>query len=94
MPNHVFLVAFNVESDADRSEVERMLRAELPRPGVVVESWWVAEDDRHDGSDNDSAVFVHPGAQEAASRLLHENGLTADCNLVYGDRRNPWEYEN
>jgi hypothetical protein len=55
-----------------------------------LECWWVAEDDRRDGSDNDSAVFVNPGAQHAASFLLHEEGLTPSCNVV---KRSPTRFE-
>lgn len=35
-----------------------------------IDCWWIAEDDRIDGSDNDSAIFVPWGAQaDAASHL-------------------------
>jgi hypothetical protein len=43
---------------------------------VQVESWWIAEDDRHDGSDNDSAVFVHTGSQHEAWQILAAASLT------------------
>jgi hypothetical protein len=64
-------------------------------PGLT--SWWIAEDDRIDRSDCDSAVFVNPGGQAQASRILygtiardphtglaHEpiEHLTQQCNLV------------
>ena len=81
MPSHVILVAFEVEGE-DRQEAMLDLMDELPRPGAPVVCWWVAEDDRIDNSDNDSAVFVHPGAQDAASRMLHAADMTADCNVV------------
>jgi hypothetical protein len=29
----------------------------------LITSWWIAEDERYDGSDNDSAVFVPMGQQ-------------------------------
>lgn len=86
MPNTVLLVAFALDTDAQRETAERSLMNLLPRPGAdlaaggQLECWWIAEDDRHDGSDNDSAVFVHPGAAEAAFRLLHAVGLTAAHN--------------
>lgn len=44
---------------------------------AVLEAFWIAEDDRCDGSDNDSAVFVpffYDGSamsQEKATQLLH-----------------------
>lgn len=47
-----------------------------------VTSWWIAEDDRRDGSDNDSAVFVHPGMQQNAAAVLHTLGMTGRCNLL------------
>jgi len=78
---HVILVAFSVEAPS-RTEAQEMLLPALPRPGAIVTSWWVAEDDRIDGSDNDSAVFVPPGAQHKVSSILVNVGLTPACNLV------------
>lgn len=70
---HTFLVAFTVE-ESDRGVAEHTLHdlLNLVRfPESPVTSWWVAEDDRHDGSDNRSAVFVPYGmTQDEASRLL------------------------
>ena len=94
MSTHVFLVAVAIEGDLTREEAEIALARTLPRPNIdgawvgdardpkkaEVECWWIAEDDRRDGSDNDSAVFVTPGFQQAAYDLLHENGMTPDCN--------------
>lgn len=91
MSEHVILVAFQVTADS-REEAEQSLLMVLPRPKGLprgdmpghgfLECWWVAEDDRHDGSDNDSAVFVHPGAARVASALLFKAGLTNGCNLI------------
>lgn len=67
------LVAFTVEAPND--DHHRVLMANLPRPGAEVTSWWVAEDERSDGSDCDSAVFVTPGWQAAATRLLRAFGM-------------------
>ena len=88
---HTILVAFTVEADK-REDAERALMDMLPNPedtahakaGLI--SWWVAEDDRHDRSDNDSAVFCDRGTQERASRLLNANALTGRWNIV--KRRN------
>ena len=74
---HVFLVAVSVESD-DREQAEKYLHTVLPKPAGIaeegvphyVDSWWIAEDDRHDGSDNDSAIFVPMGEQEEAKDAL------------------------
>ena len=78
---HTYLVAFTIEADAryTRAEVEVALHPHLTPPhtrldavGGVVDSWWVAEDDRQDRSDNDSAMFV-PYRGPASSRSdLHE----------------------
>jgi hypothetical protein len=90
MSEHVMLVAFSV-TGATRKEAHGRLLPMLPRPNddAGLDCWWVAEDDRNDGSDNDSAVFVHPGTQVVASRLLNLAGLTGDCNLV--ERDDDWD---
>lgn len=87
---HVFLVAVAIEGDMTREQAETSLHHALPRPNAhypspagtlaTVECWWVAEDDRRDGSDNDSAVFVTPGNQQVAYDVLHTCGMTPDCN--------------
>ncbi len=43
----------------------------------VVEEWWIAEDDRHDGSDNDSAIFVPRGSQQDMRAVIraHLDGV-------------------
>lgn len=83
-PEHVILVAFQVKA-VDRAEAQNLLMEQLPRPSMNdIECWWVAEDDRIDGSDCDSAVFVKPGAQAIAVDLLHGMDLTDDCNLSQG----------
>lgn len=90
--DEVFLVGFAVQwqgKERTREEVEAWVRSQLPDGGmkitptgdVVDLSWWVAEDDRTDGSDNDSAVFVNMGDQPAASRLLHNFFLTGKWNI-------------
>jgi hypothetical protein len=70
---HVFLVAFDITECTDREDAQRWLMSRLGEMLTVehfyhqthpdsilphIDSWWVAEDDRLDGSDNDSAVFV------------------------------------
>lgn len=80
---HVILLAVSVTAP-DRARAERWLHTMAPRPyamygadGTHVDSWWVAEDDRRDGSDCESAVFI-PGdrgngiTQSEARRLLVE----------------------
>lgn len=93
---HVFLVALVVEGDVSRETAEEYLMSVLPSPynqyhyedkEPAVESWWIAEDDRHDGSDNDSAVFVIPGKQMEAYRRLRTLGLTPVNNDPYYEKR-------
>lgn len=75
LPSFTFLVAFEVKGK-DRRLAELALHGKLvpilesKDPSSPVESWWVAEDDRQDGSDNGSAIFVPVGQQELSSRLL------------------------
>jgi hypothetical protein len=62
-PEHTILVAVTVYAP-DRLAAQSKVMGLLPKPGVDgVDSWWIAEDDRMDGSDNDSAVFVPMGKQ-------------------------------
>lgn len=75
MTNHTILVAFVVEADTMK-QAQELLMMELPRPqgdprrhlhaNEWLQCWWIAEDERYDGSDNDSAVFqgqYHQGDQ-------------------------------
>ena len=87
---NIILVAFDVDS-LSRDGAHLALQRMLPKPGtdemvgderVVLDSWWVAEDDRKDGSDNDSAVFVPPGTQHQVSSHLAAAGLTPEHNVV------------
>lgn len=65
-PEHTILVAFTVYAP-DWTAAQLQLMRQLPspnHPGVDgIDSWWIAEDSRMDGSDNDSAVFVPMGRQ-------------------------------
>lgn len=76
---HVFLAGHVIASDEPQSReaAELALHKALNdgRDGLVHESWWIAEDERNDGSDLDSAVFVKPGKQQEAVALLREHGL-------------------
>lgn len=88
LQEHTILVAFEVE-ESHRAEahrrVMRWLNASKEMQGPVG-AWWVAEDDAIDGSDNDSAIFVTPGAQAQASQALAMDGLTSEWNVVPQDR--------
>lgn len=69
MATHIRLVAFEVEGDTPADADKVLMPALTPLVGTVVECWWVAEDDRTDGSDRDSAVFV-AGSQADAYNAL------------------------
>ena len=58
------LVAFVVQGN-EPEECQRALMKLLPDPNQdnPVDEWWIAEDDRYDNSDNDSAIFVRKGSQ-------------------------------
>lgn len=82
---HVFLTAVVVAAK-DRETAEKYLHKMLPdaepwtEEGVAqgvggIDSWWVAEDDRRDRSDCDSAVFCIPGKQKEAVKALQKEGL-------------------
>lgn len=83
MNEHVVLIAFTVTAKdpvAAQNALVGLLRDAAgrqfgPEPAARVESWWIAEDLRVDGSDCDSAVFCPPGRQEEASRVLSEARL-------------------
>lgn len=76
---HVIMVAFEVEG-TDWEDAQRNLMAALPRPWYTrgIECWWIAEDERYDGSDNDSAVFVPIGTQEPTNKLINYMKESAD----------------
>lgn len=79
MSEHVILVAFTVEAPS-RENAQRLLFEELPTPGRPITSWWVAEDDRIDGSDNDSAVFCDRLRQGDAQKVLIDFDMSIASN--------------
>ena len=77
MDDHVIVVGFEVAGNS-RAEAQRALMERLPSGGEdVLVGWWIAEDDRVDGTDNDSAVFVPKGSQQATTDWLTHNGPLA-----------------
>lgn len=78
----VLLVAFDIFG-RDAEDAHKWLMENLPEAGqthgdvgeIFLDSWWVANDERFDRSDTDSAVFVSKGNQAAARKLLREAGL-------------------
>jgi hypothetical protein len=78
---HVILVAFEVDGDSPADAQARLITELFPLvrgrdETSPIECWWIAEDERMDGSDCDSAVFVTPGQQSAARSMLLNAGLT------------------
>lgn len=63
---HTILAAFTVKAPSWEQAQRRLMRWFGPLTTTMTESsgitsWWIAEDVRYDGSDNDSAQFV-PGS--------------------------------
>lgn len=87
---HIILVAIHMRHNTREGAMELIatglnsspiLSPHAERGGLGhVEAWWIAEDDRVDGSDCDSAVFVFPGMQHTAAELLLENELTTQTS--------------
>lgn len=73
MKPHTVLVAF-VVNGSGMEDAQQRLMARLPNPEAdgheVIDCWWIAEDERYDGSDNDSAVFVPIGQKPAWSERI------------------------
>lgn len=76
----IVIVAFSVQAADDKTAQEQLM-PHLPRPEVdlpgypAVDCWWIAQDERYDRSDNDSAVFVKMGKEAEARDLLVRVGL-------------------
>lgn len=78
----VLMVAFDI-AGTDAKDVQTWLMDNMPpadkhygdNDEIYLDSWWIANDERFDGSDTDSAVFVKKGKQQAARELLRDHGL-------------------
>lgn len=83
MSEFTILVAVVTEA-VDRTHAQGTVMDWLPKldSEESIDSWWIAEDDRMDGSDCDSAVFVRPGATREAFEILHARGLTDAHNAT------------
>jgi hypothetical protein len=73
----VVLVAFQVEAES-MAEAQQELASDIvllpgDRDSSVV-AWWFAEDERYDGSDYESAVFIPEGSgiSQRNARILME----------------------
>lgn len=73
MEPYVILVAFCVQGTSFH-DAQRTLMERLPGPEkdchATIDSWWIAEDDRVDGSGNESAVLVSKGTQKYCISVL------------------------
>lgn len=80
MSQHTFLVAITVNGP-DREKAQTDMMEVLPDTSTdLIDCWWIAEDDRLDGSDNDSAVWVTPGGQHQGWMLMKISGLSSEHN--------------
>lgn len=69
----VILVAFVVDAESEAEAEDYLREVVLPADYPAgLEGWWVAEDGRAEGSDNDSAVFVPKGRQAEAYDILRK----------------------
>lgn len=85
---YIVLVAFDVYGHSMKDAQVRLARGlENVIDRGIADSWWVAEDERYDGSDNDSAVFVPKGSQTAFARLVaDERGAVREAVPVDGEK--------
>lgn len=81
----VLMVAFDI-SGPSAEKTHAWLQEQMPdlsdefieaanKRGIQLDSWWVANDERFDFSDQDSAVFVAKGLQSQARELLRIHGM-------------------
>jgi len=62
---HIVIVAFSIYADT-HEQAQHVITDQIPYQELImlsdgaITSWWVAHDNRIDGSDNSSAVFI-PG---------------------------------
>lgn len=83
----VVLVAFEVHADSMEHAQRQLMEKLLPNAPFTenhewLDCWWIAEDERYDRSDLDSAVFVPPGISQtdAHSVLRHAPDWVGDVS--------------
>lgn len=93
MNEHVILVAFHVTGDTFKEAQLELLDhlQTLPWNGhnghaSNLEAHWVAENERYDRSDNDSAVFIRGSGEEAARVFAQYERANKNC-LDHNDHR-------
>lgn len=77
MREHVILIAFGVEGESEEEAQEHLMGHLIPllstrNPNSRIEEWWIAEDNRTDRSDLESAVFVPQGISQREARQYLE----------------------
>jgi hypothetical protein len=81
---YVILVAFVVdghnEEDAHKALMQHLPKTYYSDDDSPISEYWVAEDNRYDNSDNNSAVFIPPGTSQEQIRDL----LRAETWLIVG----------
>jgi hypothetical protein len=81
--SRTILVALDVVPTTESMIAQRLIEVALngspllnpTSPHAIVESWHIAEDDRIDANDSQSAVFCRTGCQAEARDLLEAHGL-------------------
>lgn len=82
----VLLVAFDISGPNTKATHEWLMnqlpdlgdgetQEDMEANGINIDSWWVANDERFDYSDTDSAIFVRKGEQRVGRKTLRANGL-------------------
>lgn len=75
---YTVLVAFEVEAESVEDAQDHLMQQvgiralRSSNPDSRIECWWIAEDERYDGSDLESAVFVPEGIGQGEARELLE----------------------
>lgn len=80
---YTILVAFTVEGESRQQAHERLMER-LPRDPLAlydpIIEWWVAEDERYDKSDNESAIFIPSAFSQDYAYAIICSALTGvDC---------------
>jgi hypothetical protein len=73
MPMRTYLVAVVAPSEQAVIDFLALSPFAPDKEEGQIDSWWIAEDDRHDGSDLDSAIFVPRGAQSDMAHVIRQH---------------------
>jgi hypothetical protein len=91
---HVILVAFHMSADTmQQAQIKLMPNLPVPGEDIGLEEWWIAEDERYDGSDNDSAVFVPGSGQKFERQGVDEDPIPDDLyERVFTEGNKNWAH--